>query len=423
MRQPMQVQSDWHKISNRGGMCLKNRHLKRLAAYYARQFPWYANLLQYDRNGAAAAGDPPYMTAELLEKHYYSAPALDDHFVYRTSGTSGGARKAIQYSHADERRYLQVKVRLFAQLAGNRPIQRALADMGTGHAAATALDVFRTLGWKAEAVAYNEPLAVHVDRLKAVRPDLLYTMPSLLDRLVCALDNPAALGIRCIVTVGEPASPEWRSAMAACFGLSETDVIDTYGSIEVGTIAWFDHEAGCYRLVDGIHAEIAEPAALGLYDSLAPGEGALVLTSTMRSAFPAIRFATGDVVRGFKSGGKDGAQATFEAIVRRIGPELKHGEKISIHDIEAAVFAHAARIQARAASDGNRLVVYLHGPDATPEAAQLIEEELERKVPEIGDMIRGGMLPRIEMILASSESELPQGSVKQKKWHRLNDSN
>lgn len=401
---------------------MKKRHLKRLAAYYARQFPWYAELLPYDRDSSAAK-DPPYMTAQLLEQHYYSSPAADDHFVYRTSGTSGGARKAIQYSHADERRYLQVKVRLFNELAGDRPIKRALADMGTGHAAATALDVFRTLGWEAEAVAYNEPLAVHVERLTTVRPDLLYTMPSLLDRLVCALDDPASLGIQCIVTVGEPASPQWRRAIAASFGLSEADVIDTFGSIEVGTIAWFDHEAGVYRLVDGISAEIAEPAALGLYDSLAPDEGALVLTSTMRSAFPAIRFATGDVVRGFKGDSEDGSKATFEAIVRRIGPELKHGEKISIHDIEAAVFAHATRIQARAASDGNRLVVYLHGPDATPATAQLIEEEIERKVPEIGDMIRGGMLPRIHIVLASSESELPQGSVKQKKWHRLNDSN
>jgi phenylacetate-coenzyme A ligase PaaK-like adenylate-forming protein len=403
-------------------MCLKNKHLTRLAAYYARQFPWYAKLLQSD-NASSTAGDLPYMTAQLLEKHYYSAPAPEDYFVYRTSGTSGGARKAIRYSPADERRYLQVKVRLFAQLAGERPIKRALADMGTGHAAATALDVFHTLGWEAEAVAYNEPLAVHVERLTDVRPDLLYTMPSLLDRLVCALDNPAALGIRCIVTVGEPASPEWRSAMAASFGLSEADVIDTYGSIEVGTIAWFDHAARVYRLVDGISAETAEPAALGLHDSLAPHEEALVLTSTMRAAFPAIRFATGDVVRGFKSGGVDGSKSTFEAIVRRIGPELKHGEKISIHDIEAAVFAHAARIQARAASDGNRLVVYLHGPDATQAAAQLIEKEIERKVPEIGDMISGGMLPRIRIVLASNESELPQGSVKQKKWHRLTDSN
>ncbi|PWV92043.1 phenylacetate-CoA ligase [Paenibacillus cellulosilyticus] len=401
---------------------MKNQHLRRLAAYYARQFPWYAELLRSDGN-SSAADEPPYMTAQLLEQHYYSAPAPEEHFVYRTSGTSGGARKAIQYSHADERRYLQVKVRLFEQLAGNRPIKHALADMGTGHAAATALDVFRTLGWEAEAVAYNEPLAVHVERLTTVRPDLLYTMPSLLDRLVCALDNPAALGIQCIVTVGEPASAQWRRAMAASFGLSEADVIDTYGSIEVGTIAWFDHESGFYRLVDGIHAEVAEPASLGLYDSLAPNEGALVLTSTMRAAFPAIRFATGDVVRGFKSSGKDGSKATFEAIVRRIGPELKHGEKISIHDIEAAVFVHATRIQARAASDGNRLVVYLHGPDATPTAAQLIEEEIERKVPEIGDMIRGGMLPRIQIVLATSESELPQGSVKQKKWHRLTDSN
>jgi len=392
--------------------------MNRLVAYYARQFPWYAGLLQ------SHDGDkPPIMTADVLERYYYSAPAPEGSFVYRTSGTSGGSRKAIVYSHADERRYLRVKTRLFARITDGRPIRRALADMGTGHAAATALDVFRTLGWEADAVAYDAPLAEHVERLTCFRPDLLYTMPSLLDRVVCALDNPASLGVRCLVTVGEPATPEWRSAMAAAFGLHEKDVIDTYGSIEIGTIAWYDHEASVYRLADGISAEVAPPAKLGLPDSLAQGEAALLLTSTQRAAFPALRFATGDVVRGFASGGNgQGTEATFEAIVRRIGPELKHGEKMSVHDIEAAVYAHARRIQARAVSDGNRLVVYLYGPDATPSAAERIEAEIGRRVPEIGAMIAAGMLPRLEIVLAASESQLPQGSVKQKKWHRPIDS-
>ncbi|WP_164779450.1 AMP-binding protein [Paenibacillus kobensis] len=400
---------------------MKISQMNRLAAYYARQFPWYAELLQSQPD---LDGKPPIMTANVLERHYYSAPAPENSYVYRTSGTSGGSRKAIVYSHADERRYLQVKAKLFARITSGRPIRRALADMGTGHAAATALDVFRTLGWEADAIAYDAPLAEHVERLTSFRPDLFYTMPSLLDRVACAFDDPASLGIRCIVTVGEPASPEWRSAMAASFGLQEKDVIDTYGSIEIGTIAWHDHEAGVYRLADGISAEVVQPSELGLTDLLGQDEAALLLTSTQRAAFPALRFATGDVVRGFTSGSNgQGTESTFEAIVRRIGPELKHGEKISIHDIEAAVFAHVNRVQVRAASDGNRLVVYLYGPDATPAAAARIEAEIGRKVPEIGAMISAGMLPRIEIVLAASESELPQGSVKQKKWHRPTDSN
>ncbi|GFN33678.1 AMP-binding protein [Paenibacillus xylaniclasticus] len=400
---------------------MKTRHMNRLAAYYARRFPWYAELL---RSHSQHEGQLPIMTADLLERHYYTAPAPKGSFVYRTSGTSGGTRKAIVYSHADERRYLQVKAKLFSHITNSKPIRRALADMGTGHAAATALDVFRKLGWEADAIAYDAPLSEHVERLTTFRPDLFYTMPSLLDRVVCALKDPASLGVRCIVTVGEPVSPQWRSAMAAAFGLSEKDVIDTYGSIEIGTIAWYDQAAGVYRLADGVSAEVVQPQELGLSDTLAHDEAALLLTSTQRAAFPAIRFATGDVVRGFTTGVKgEGTEATFEAIVRRIGPELKHGEKISIHDIEAAVFTHVRRVQVRAASEDSRLVIYLYGPDATPSAAERIEAELSRKVPEIGAMIRAGMLPRIEIVLAAHENELPQGSVKQKKWHRPTDFN
>ncbi|MWC28703.1 CoF synthetase [Paenibacillus sp. MMS18-CY102] len=399
---------------------MNRKGMNRLAAYYAHKYAWYAALLQ--RSGDRRDCDVPYLTADILEQHYYNSEAPEGCFVYRTSGTSGGRRKMIAYSEADERRYLAVKTRLFAQLAGDRPIKRAFADMGTGHAAATSIAIFQALGWECDSIAYNEPIERHIERLKQFRPDLLYTMPSLLDRIVCALDDPASLGIRCIVTVGESASPQWRSAMASTFGIHEGDVLDTYGSIEIGTIAWFDHSAGYYRLADGIYAETAEPAALGIDGALASDEAALVLTSTQRAEFPAIRFVTGDVVRGFKPASEH-TGATFEAIVRRIGPELKHGEKISIHDIEAAVFVHAKRVQVRAASSANRLIVYLFGPDATPERAERIEAEIGQRVPEIGAMIRGGMLPRIEIVLASSESQLPQGSVKQKKWHQPTDGN
>ncbi|EFM09258.1 coenzyme F390 synthetase-like protein [Paenibacillus curdlanolyticus YK9] len=399
---------------------MNRKGMNRIAAYYARKYDWYAALLQHSDD--MLGNETPYLTADILEQHYYNSKAPEGCYVYRTSGTSGGRRKMIAYSEADERRYLAVKTRLFAQLAGDRPIRRAFADMGTGHAAATSIAIFKELGWENEAIAYDEPIERHIERLTQFRPDLLYTMPSLLERIACALDDPASLGIQCIITVGEAASPQWRSAMASTFGIDARDVMDTYGSIEIGTIAWFDDNAGCYRLAEGIHAEAVAPAAIGLADTLASDEAALVLTSTQRAEFPAIRFVTGDVVRGFQPASEH-AGATFEAIVRRIGPELKHGEKISIHDIEAAVFAHAKRVQVRAASSANRLILYLYGPDATPDRAARIEAEIGQRVPEIGAMIHGGMLPRIEIVLASSESEMPQGSVKQKKWHQPTDGN
>src|SRR5690606_20936535 len=125
--------------------------------------PWYEKLAA-EYNGLAAfepdQGNPlyslrklPLLTAGLLEKHYYaeSPHTTQTLTVYRTSGTSTGIRKTIYYSSEDDVHYIAAKQASFEAWLSetsdrSAPIKRALADLGTGHAASTALRIFAGMG-------------------------------------------------------------------------------------------------------------------------------------------------------------------------------------------------------------------------------------------------------------------------------------
>lgn len=413
--------------------------IRQSAQAAARRYPWYAELLRECADGSL----PPLLTAPLLERHLYDqpldAPPDDSLFVYRTSGTSSGIRKTIAYSEADEQRYIDIKAKMFQAWLleesggtdgsgyGRRldaPIRTVLIDMGTGHAAATAMDVFARLGLDAQSLPFTLPIEQHLERIEAFRPDLLYTMPSILERIVQRAPHSQSLGIRKVILVGEVASPSWQRHIAGRLGIAPDDLLDTYGSIEIGTIAAYSRKLGRYVLAEGLYAEGVPAESLGEgFDPLAPDERVLVLTSSVRDAFPAVRYVTYDVVRDLRTDRVDGTRRqTFAGIVKRIGPELKHGEKISLYDIEEAVLAHVDDASIRVTVQGRRLKVRVASrrrSEALSEAD--IRQAIESRVPEIGTMIRGGLLERIEVTLADGNGEDAKGAagggIKARKIH------
>jgi len=140
-------------------------------------FPWYKELIGGETTNYSLE-DLPFMTAKTLETHYYTEPINPALSVYWTSGTSSGRRKAIYYSEEDDKHYMDIKTKLFGELIAGSGCTRALADMGTGHAASTALTIFERLGLDNSAIPFELPIEQHVERLQAFKPDLLYTMPS-----------------------------------------------------------------------------------------------------------------------------------------------------------------------------------------------------------------------------------------------------
>ncbi|WJH36119.1 CoF synthetase [Paenibacillus sp. CC-CFT747] len=387
--------------------------------------PWYRPWI----NGNGAAGeqvrslqDLPLVTASILEAYYYAEnnPLADrpELNCYRTSGTSSGIRKAIYYSEWDEEQYVRIKEDIFRAILGTGRYRTALADMGTGHAEATAVEVFRRLGMEVESISFRLPIQEHLAKLESFRPEVLYTMPSILNRIVLESPDPSSYGIRHVVLVGEIASRAWIRETARQLGLDPEQITDTYGSIEVGTIAYYSHEHGRYVLAEGLSAEGMGSEELG--EGLEPlpdaQEKVLVLTSAVREAFPALRYVTYDVVRDLRPILVDGRWIpSFHSLVKRIGPDLKHGEKISIYDVETVVYRHLSEAGFRVKVTGNALTVAIASPLATDEVLHAIRHDLEHLIPEIGMMIQARLLDGIRVIRVKAEELTSGGSIKGKK--------
>lgn len=340
------------------------------------------------------------MTPEKLEKHYYTMDTPDGLNVYLTSGTSSGRRKKVFYSEEDDRFYLQTKAKIFADFLRDADCRIALSDVGTGHAAATADRVFRMIGMACDSVSFDQPVSEHVQRLLELKPDVLYTMPSILDHLVsCTPADPRAFGLKKLILVGEIASRRWQKNMSRTLGLQMTDILDTYGSIELGTLAYYSHRHDRYLLADRLYGEGIQPGEAGLSEEkLGENESVLVLTAWKRTWFPAVRFVTCDVVRDFRTVFIDGKpRQSFHSVVKRVGPEWKHGEKISLYDIEEVVCRYADRTKMRVEVRDNALTVWIEDPGLDEHAAERIAEKIESRIPEIGEMIKNGILDRIRV--------------------------
>ena len=383
-----------------------------------RIFPWYKNLPGVHQPNVTLQ-DLPLMSAEILEAHYYNRTADPALAVYRTSGTSSGRRKSIFYSEEDDRSYVAIKTRLFGELIAGSGCTKAVADMGTGHAASTALDIFEQLGLEGRAIPFELPVEEHIEQLLSFQPDLLYTMPSILDHIVHAALDPRAFGIRRIILVGEVATPQWQQNMARLFGLQESHITDTYGSIEMGTMAYYSHEAGRYLLAEGIYAEGIGADELGLeLEPLGADERILAVTSFVRRELPALRFVTYDVVRDLRTVTVNGVERqSFQSIVKRVGKELKHGEKISLYDIEQAVYRHVQDAIVRVHVRENALRVHIRSKSPLDHAIPAIRSDIRESIPEIGLMIQNRLLDDIEVIAAEQDEPPQRTQVKNKKLY------
>ncbi|MFD0959846.1 hypothetical protein [Paenibacillus chungangensis] len=419
-------------------------HLHMIAHYH----PWYRELFPSGMpsgNENIALIRLPLLTARRLEPYHLNqcCEAGEELSRYYTSGTSSGHRKEIRYSWQDEEQYIRSKRQTFQRWLGSSLSGgRAIADLGTGHAASTALAIFMGMGMEGRSIPFTAPIQEHVRQLADFRPQLLYTMPSLLESIAAAAPDPSWLGIRKIILVGEIAPPEWQRNIAARFGLSQCDVLDTYGSIEIGSIAAYDHELGLYVLAKGVEGECitwkglqamkqldaSEQTPDPLPDDLpelehsladlADNEGVLVLTSLIREQFPAIRYVTYDVVRNFTTVEVNGQRrGAFSAIVKRIGTELKHGEKISLYDIEEVTSRVLKDAALRVMVEGNRLKLVVKSTELRGDGRKLalLQSELRDKIPAIGMMIRNGLLEDIEIIVLEEHEQLPGGAVKGKR--------
>jgi phenylacetate-coenzyme A ligase PaaK-like adenylate-forming protein len=400
----------------------QSAELAALAAGHAQRFPWYRELLL--RRGALGSGalsDLPLVDTGLLGAHYYTAayPQLPDASAYHTSGTSGGQRKRILYSTADDDAYIAQRRALFGEFTAGVPRGAvAVADLGTGHAAASARRVFVELGYEAHDIDFTRPVEEHVAKLNAWRPDVFFTMPMILDRLLQA--RPALdIRPRKIMVVGDVAPPAWRAHVAERFGLRPDDVLDVFGSIEIGAIGYSCAETGLYHFHDHIVPEVLTPEELSrhteneLVPSRQEGSGALLLTSFTRDYFPAVRYVTGDAVTGLRRIRHEGREVfAFERIDGRLAGDFKHGERISNHDL-AQIMAEVFPGRPFEAGDADGLVIRVVAETVDDDQVAAVRAAVDRRAPDVAQMIASGLVGPVR-VQAVTPDGLRSGQAKRR---------
>jgi phenylacetate-coenzyme A ligase PaaK-like adenylate-forming protein len=360
------------------------------AAQAGARFGWYADLLQ--RAGFDARPElsrVPILRETDLAATYYSTdrPQPDGGRTFVTSGTTG-TRKPVDWPPLDHARYVEHRAAYFRTIAGARLVT-ACADLGTGHAAASALEIFARAGLRGSQLDVSSPIDQHVDLLRSTRPDLLYTMPMILERIVAAGGPGYIPGL--IVVVGDLAPSEWREAMAIRIGMDPGQIHDVFGSIEVGAIAYSNEATGGYRFHEHILPEII-PAPRPDH----PGAGLLVLTSLERDGFPAVRYAAGDVIDGLRridSAGQGGWG--YRRHLGREGSALKHGEMLDIDAIAVAIAAAAPGVAWGVRRNGLEVVIELERGAYSEEMAGAIRAAVRAAHPAVDQMIASGLVGEI----------------------------
>jgi phenylacetate-coenzyme A ligase PaaK-like adenylate-forming protein len=394
---------------------LSPKQLQNKVTEICKTFPWYASLVKDKK--VESLSDLPLMTTEVLEKYYYKEPVKGAAGVYETSKTSSKKRKIISYSAHDEAVYLDIKTRHFANVIADANIRKVAIDVGIGHVCSTSRIIFDRLGLENITIDINVPLAEHIRLLHDFQPDLLYISPSLLDRILQVINDPRVFKIRKISPIGEVVTENWVKKTAAAFGIQDSDFHFSYGSTETGLMASYSHTHKKYLLIDGVYAEFltAEEISSSLHP-LAENERILVITSFNRQFFPGLRYVTYDVMRGSGLVSQNNRKRqAFDCIHRRVGTDFKHGERISIHDIENIVFHYVDRAVICPRVKDNRLYIGLKSNELTGPLLEKIEEGIQSAVPEIGIMIQNGLLESIKVEQLDEHAGLETGPEKRKR--------
>lgn len=334
----------------------------------------------------------PILTEDELAAGYYVADEDIDHdgAVFRTSGTTSGARRAVAWPAPDHDHYVAARAELFGMLMRDS-CATGCADLGTGHAQASALEIFAQLGLDALEIDVSTPIDGHVAALREWQPDLLYTMPVILERIVGA-GGPGYVP-RWIVVLGDMAPSAWRRAMERRLGMDEGRIVDVFGSIEVGAIAYSDDEHGRYLF----HEHII-PEQLPGPRSRPDGGQLLVLTSTQRDGFPAVRYAAGDIVSGLRPVVVEGRRRwAFDVHLGREGTMVKHGEALSLTVLTERIAAVAPGVAWSVRREGLEAVIELDERAWSPALASAVGHAVRDAHPAVDAMIVSGLIGELRV--------------------------
>jgi hypothetical protein len=282
--------------------------------------------------GATGFDDLAFLDHQRARR-WYGRPVQGSR-LFSSTGTSGYP-KPIAWTAEEDQWYVGEKWELFApwldgcrralvSLAGGT--QRKHGPPGDGGPG--------TGGAGCGALRDRDQCAV----ITAFAPEVLYCSPSILASLIAALERRGRrpTSVRRMVTNGEVLFGSVRARAQRFFGIDPAELMDTYGSTEVGTIAHSCRACGGFHLMGGLFPEAA-PTGVGDPTGQSArwrGTAVLAVSSVKRTSFPVVRFITYDVVRGLRRRVCQGTQRfSFDRILGRCDDVINYGELFSTYDL------------------------------------------------------------------------------------------
>jgi phenylacetate-coenzyme A ligase PaaK-like adenylate-forming protein len=316
---------------------------------------------------------------------------------FSSTGTSGYPKR-VAWTPDEDAWYVGEKQDLFAPWL--KGCARGFISLAVGHNAGSARSVLESLGLE----VHDAGLSALADQCAVITefaPDVLYCSPSILDNLLVGLhrrgERPAS--VRRIITNGEVLFPSARARAESYFGIGQAGVMDTYGSTEIGTIAYSCGDCAAFHFMDGLYPEAA-PAELAHSEDDLVGVGSdtvvLVVSSVKRTSFPVVRFVTYDVVRGLRRSVCGGVRRfTCDRILGRCDDVLNYGELFSSYDLGDLIGSHLPGARWFVFNPRNDLTIVVEGVEPAG-----FREELRNRYPLHSRMSDLGLLdpPQIRFV-------------------------
>jgi phenylacetate-CoA ligase len=271
----------------------------RQVKFYRRQFD-ESHLKPDDIQDLTQLAKLPCTTREDLSGNYpYGLFAVPLREVVRIQSSPGATEKpvVVGYSAGDLRFWRELSARLFRSAdVGKDDIVQIILASGLNNWARDLKDGAEHLGASVIPVS-NLNFAKQLMVMRDYKTSVLVSTPSYARHLVTVMDTmglmAADLNLKRAILVAEPLSPAVRADIEA--GL-QVQISTAYGITEVlgpGLAFSCSHGQGFHFSEDHFLPEIIDPGSGAPRPYGTPGE--LVITTLSSTAFPLLRFRTGDL--------------------------------------------------------------------------------------------------------------------------------
>lgn len=327
------------------------------AAVFRHAREWFPELVP---SGASDFDDLAFLDRERARPWY--GRDVDGARSFSSTGTSGYP-KLVSWTPDEDAWYVGEKRALFAPWLNG--CTRGFISLAVGHNAGLARSLLEDLGLEVHDAGLS-PIEDQCAAITASAPDVLYCSPSILENLIVGLDGSGRrpTSVRRIITNGEVLFPSARERAGSFFDIGPADVMDTYGSTEIGTIAHSCGACGAFHFLNGLYPEPAPAEAAHAEHLLGGGSDTAVLavSSIKRTSFPVVRFVTYDVVRGLRRSDCDGSvRFTYDRIVGRCDDVVNYGELFSCYELGDLIGGHLPAARWFVFNPRNDLTIVVEG--------------------------------------------------------------